>query len=288
MKSGGKIESVGGGKRGTANGGETRYKTHAWVRKMEHLPRARAVHSAYSCVDDRNLMGKIVKGMAASAMRAPPFNHPRVRPSLLFIRIRINKLSNCSDKSTITIIHSPRNLLDFCSANFATHTRRVCRYREVYVCVQWNYLMREWIVHSVCLSVVSVFSFSNKIRKKHWGRSNAIYSQCCINFRFDWSRALTKRETERGGDKKNNNNIRLARCVATTVTNFVQSGYGIGDGPHPWTSSVFSKRIKYQKLAGLPFHRLNFHNFSKHICSLLRYARWLPIFAVKEDCSRTE
>ena len=29
---------------------------------MEHLPRARAVHSAYSCVDDRNLKGEeIVK-----------------------------------------------------------------------------------------------------------------------------------------------------------------------------------------------------------------------------------
>lgn len=28
------------------------------IRKMEHLPRARAVHSAYSCVDDRNLKGE--------------------------------------------------------------------------------------------------------------------------------------------------------------------------------------------------------------------------------------
>lgn len=28
------------------------------IHKMEHLPRARAVHSAYSCVDDGNLKGE--------------------------------------------------------------------------------------------------------------------------------------------------------------------------------------------------------------------------------------
>ena len=60
--------------------------------------------------------------------------------------------------------------------------------------------------------------FSRRCRK----RTTAIYSQCYINFRFDSSRAHTKREK---------NNIRLVRCVATTVTNSTQSGYRIENGP---------------------------------------------------------
>ena len=73
--------------------------------------------------------------------------------------------------------------------------------------------------------VISPFSFTMKLgRGIEDDRMQFIPSVVLISASIGHERS--QRETEREREGGGGNNIRLARCVATTGTNFVQSGYG--------------------------------------------------------------